>query len=338
MKSNKLKTENTLSVINRLALKAIKPYAPLRKYLDQRKSILEKIKMKDFKSKEYDPNGQLTEREIKMAQYAGALAFRECRIEPLRVTDFNCPTLVIGTIGDKKTMVFVRVTHEISEIEGTGKIPLALIDAALEYKAEPHLVRINIADKGDYYVFDYWGIEDLIRIIKSYKEDWNKILLKGKTIKHFLDLKHGNIDTFELKETSIIINTENNSFDAVDIIDLLLSTKASDEYYIFTCTCGVPECADINHGVVVVHEDKYVLWKLYRKRKSRIYIFDRDQYINAIINMVKAFIKENKDKPKWGLGTYLRDLKSLEKALYEIDNGEISTDFMRWGATKKSQI
>lgn len=46
----------------------------------------------------------------------------------------------------------------------------------------------------------------------------------------------------------------------VDIEALLESTRRSGEFYIFTCGCGEPACARIDHGIIVLHDYNSLRW------------------------------------------------------------------------------
>jgi hypothetical protein len=49
-------------------------------------------------------------------------------------------------------------------------------------------------------------------------------------------------------------------FVTLDIEALVESTHKSGEFYIFTCGCGVPDCAGVSHGVIVLHSRYYIEW------------------------------------------------------------------------------
>ena len=101
-------------------------------------------------------------------------------------------------MGTRKYVVYVRVTHAENEEEGTGPMPLALINAAKEYDAEPHIIRVNMLPAGEGIAFKYWGDDDLERCLKSNTKEWHGILLKGKTVADFRRLV-GKINVLELK-------------------------------------------------------------------------------------------------------------------------------------------
>jgi len=46
----------------------------------------------------------------------------------------------------------------------------------------------------------------------------------------------------------------------VDPADLRESAFGSGKYYILTCGCGTPECADIEDPIIVRYEDRWVIW------------------------------------------------------------------------------
>ena len=277
--------------------------------------------MKDFKSKEYDPNGQLSRKEIEWAVYAGKIPFVSCKIRAFKVKGFDCPTLLLGKVGNKKLLVYVRVTRNIKEEKNVGKMPAALLNVAKELKAMPFIVRINITRKEGYTYFKYWGISTIIRKIKSDIDAWNKILLKGKSIEYYLKLNGNKINHLEFDYSSLFVDRANITIEHIDFIQLFGSTKYSDEYFIFTCGCGIPECAGIYRGVIVVHDDSKILWKIFFKDDTyKIYIFNKAQYINEIVTKIKNFAAENKagTETEYDLGIYTGSYvsyinRSLEK-------------------------
>jgi len=51
-----------------------------------------------------------------------------------------------------------------------------------------------------------------------------------------------------------------NTF-AMDVFALVESAKKPGTYFIWTCDCGIPECAGIYQGVQVIHRPDTVVWK-----------------------------------------------------------------------------
>ena len=69
---------------------------------------------------------------------------------------------------------------------------------------------------------------------------------------------------------------------------LMASTWLNDEFYIFTCECGSPECAGIKSGVDVVHEGGLVVWRIRGIRPRRVVVFDSQQYCREILEKIRA--------------------------------------------------
>ena len=69
---------------------------------------------------------------------------------------------------------------------------------------------------------------------------------------------------------------------AVDLLQLALSLQADGEFFILTCTCGVPGCAGLERGVQVTHDDKNVHWVVREPGPTRTLLFDSEGYAVAI--------------------------------------------------------
>jgi len=314
--------------------------------------------MKVLKSKKYDPNGDLSEGDMRWALNAGSAAFYRCKIKSTAIEYNGCSTLVLGQIGNKKYLVYVRVTDNKDEEDGTGKMPLILIDAALEFKAEPVLVRLNLDrnTKLGGIFFDSCGVDELEEKIKSNVDEWNRVLLKDKTINDYLKLKGMRVSTLQMDVSvnnyipkdmfeeyrwaqklnkkdddpltaanwlSIDLKADNKNIIkpyCLDIINLLKTLKGSDEYYVLNCDCGEPGCAGINRGVLIVMDAEYVLWKIYTPKLIKLLIFDRIQYKNEIISGIKIFISEYHSKSCIeNNDVFLYNIKQLEKTVYDLD-------------------
>lgn len=53
-------------------------------------------------------------------------------------------------------------------------------------------------------------------------------------------------------------------------------------YHVLTCTCGVPECAGLETGVMVAHRRGAVEWMVREPGSPRTYVFDADTYRSVI--------------------------------------------------------
>ena len=179
-----------------------------------------------------------------------------------------------------------------------------------------------------------------------------KYLLKGKAVNDFLRLTKGKINKFDLKIRtwehtksqaieeaifykifgeeldldkmclekkrilSICVDGENINRSRIDLFELIKSLNTNDEFFIFTCSCGVPKCTGINNGILVFSDDKHVVWKAYSARTSRIYIFDKDQYYNAVLVGIANFLEKYKRiTNKDSISVYISDIEKLEAEL-----------------------
>ncbi|MBF0594984.1 MAG: hypothetical protein HQL22_08440 [Candidatus Omnitrophica bacterium] len=282
-----------------------------------------------------DPNGELTEDELKWALNYGASPFRRCHIEPTRINRFPCKTFVHGRIGDKRYLVYVRVTHEENEEQGTGPIPLCLLDAAREMNAEPRVVRLNIEYSTHYVNLSTCGIDALVAELKTSREAWNRILLKGKTIEDYYRICRKKIsllglnvslatgyDGKQLLSVDFTIDHVKLSTGTIDLWALIGSCGISDEYWMLTCSCGEPGCAGIELPFTVVHDKGLTLWRGYYLRPRKVFLFETKQYREEIIGKMKEFIARYKrDNLGTGLGVYFSEegISTLENALWNVE-------------------
>lgn len=319
----------------------------------------------DFESKLYDPNGELSEEELRWASITLGGVFRRCQIKPQQFSYKGCNTLVYGEMASKKYLVYVRVTHSADEEDGTGPMPLVLIDAANEIGAEPHVVRMDLARVGQGFGLKYWGCDELENALRSNTKELHSIMLKGKTVKDFLRLAKGKISRLDLVveavpvggcispeeiqlrkifdeptepaqdgalnlSVKLLVDGRALSNATIDLVALAQSCYQSDEHYIFTCTCGMPECAGIDSGVVAVTENGFTVWKVYGLEHKHVFVFDHKQYraevlekLKASIECFKKVIASRSSQP--GLDyrdLYCCDLPALHKAIYELEQGK----------------
>jgi len=69
---------------------------------------------------------------------------------------------------------------------------------------------------------------------------------------------------------------------AVDLGQLALSLQGDGEFFILTCTCGVPGCAGLESGVQVTHDHKNVHWVVREPGPTRALVFDGEAYAQAV--------------------------------------------------------
>ncbi|MFZ4622511.1 MAG: hypothetical protein ACOYNS_18245 [Bacteroidota bacterium] len=81
---------------------------------------------------------------------------------------------------------------------------------------------------------------------------------------------------------------------AVDLYELIKSTKRNGRYFILTCSCGMAECAGIKQGVSVRHHRNEVRWTIYdmgRVNNAPIHFtFDSALYKREIRNALQHMI------------------------------------------------
>jgi len=209
---------------------------------------------------------------------------------------FDCNSLLYGQMGPLKFLVYVRITLNEETEEGVGPIPGILIDAARELEAEPHLVRVHMTQIETGTGFRYFGCEEFVEHVKSCGHAWMAQLvtpdqfakyvrlLKGKISNLELDLKFDCREDREEVALKLFVDGVQPHSGTICPHALMHSTFQSDEHYIFTCSCGVPECSSINKGVLVVHYGRLVLWKAYYAEHDRLFLFDQRQYQSEILS------------------------------------------------------
>jgi hypothetical protein len=75
----------------------------------------------------------------------------------------------------------------------------------------------------------------------------------------------------------------------VDLRELVESTKRGGEFWIFTCGCGEPGCANIEAPVQVMHGVECVVWQVPERGRNRSgeascreFFFERTSYLEAV--------------------------------------------------------
>ena len=69
----------------------------------------------------------------------------------------------------------------------------------------------------------------------------------------------------------------------VDPWALLSSGFKCGEFYVFTCSCGFPECAGVFEGIRVYHRDGKTLWITTGLKPREVFIFNTEDYQDAIV-------------------------------------------------------
>lgn len=68
---------------------------------------------------------------------------------------------------------------------------------------------------------------------------------------------------------------------AVDLHQFNRSLEKDGEYFIITCWCGDPACANITSGVTVFHKGDSVVWQTDLGGEPARYEFERSAYVDA---------------------------------------------------------
>jgi hypothetical protein len=101
---------------------------------------------------------------------------------------------------------------------------------------------------------------------------------------------------------------------------LLESTEADGQYYIFTCQCGDPSCIGIIHGVTVSHTDTITSWHVTDSVKQT-YVFDRYKLLDQVQQARKQcirLIKEQLLQPEASVEFEVFDDEQLQTLLSEL--------------------
>lgn len=69
---------------------------------------------------------------------------------------------------------------------------------------------------------------------------------------------------------------------AINLSELMASTRSSGDFWIFGCGCGVPGCGGIRRGVVVTHGDGETRWRVQGPGLDRDFTFCADDYEAAV--------------------------------------------------------
>jgi hypothetical protein len=254
----------------------------------------------------------------------------------------GCNSLLLGELSGKRFVVYVRITLEDETEDGVGPTPGVLVDAARELDAEPHLIRVHMRKVGGGTGFAYFGYQEFIDAVLANESEWNLALLHGKRVSDYLHLVHNKLSLLRIEnviaENSVklrlFVDEHEPYSGTIDAGYLLRSTIRSDEYEIFTCSCGVAGCAGIWRGVIVVNEGPYTLWKAYYAKGRKIFVFDRSEYRREILLKVKEaveYVRSGKDRC---FVPYDHGFEYLEKALYEADESPATSKppsgFLTW--------
>jgi hypothetical protein len=94
-----------------------------------------------------------------------------------------------------------------------------------------------------------------------------------------------NYDGEEFLDLGIVVDeTLLNDKYCVNYGALIGSVRGNGEYFILTCTCGIPECAGIYKGVEVKFINNFVEWHFIDPYplRDKTFVFDGNSYVKAI--------------------------------------------------------
>lgn len=139
-----------------------------------------------------------------------------------------------------------------------------------------------------------------------------------------------NRETWNIGIEVIIDNHKIHNFKEfpINILDLINSKKNNGDFYIFTCSCGIPECMNI-YPVAIKHKENHVLWNF----EKGSFKFEKHDYQKKIDLVVEDFLDNYQYLEKEGFGislypaTFLElnmdeDIISKIKSLKEIEQDE----------------
>lgn len=72
---------------------------------------------------------------------------------------------------------------------------------------------------------------------------------------------------------------------AIDLHQFQRSLERDGEYFIVTCWCGDPSCANIQKGISVHHDPETVSWETVISGKTQTFEFDKADYTAAQQNL-----------------------------------------------------
>ena len=143
-----------------------------------------------------------------------------------------------------------------------------------------------------------------------------------------MTMTNAKINTIQLQATQhkgeaveeILVDGEVISTDyTIDFSLLAMSAQASGSFFLLTCSCGAESCIGLYEGdeIKVTHTDSTIKWDVAEPEPApeRTFVFDKKQYIAAIMEFFKAV---DSDKPKYS-GTLI--------GVFGYDVNKFNTDF-----------
>jgi hypothetical protein len=78
---------------------------------------------------------------------------------------------------------------------------------------------------------------------------------------------------------------------SINLVRLIESQSKPGDYFLITCTCGDPGCADIWKGVKVWRDEVSIHWAIHSFRPTQVFRFEREAYAYAIERGMKSLRK-----------------------------------------------
>jgi hypothetical protein len=312
-----------------------------------------KSKVLNDASLRYDPNAKLPEdlRAFGVERMAQVLGEGRGRVTPgSSILDFR--------IGYQRLLVYVRVTEEEHDREGTGILPEIVQAAAQRLDAQAHVVRIDVSRAGWGTGFCYWGLEEVKKAFRSSPCDWTAHFMGGErfwrtcrrarrplsvlTVDPMIYFIGRETKKNQARERTAgvrsVVGEDEKVFVGLRIdgkrfykgntvcpIALAGSIHGSDEQFIFTCGCGCPECAGIEEGFMVLHSGDRVVWVVNSVEEPPVFVFDRRQYCEEVKEKLRMASKVGREEGAWiPYGVRGEDvLSALENGVYGGMRGEV---------------
>ncbi len=146
----------------------------------------------------YDPNSHIDPETRDAACQHSLWAFQRARVKAYTVDTGAPNSFLLGLAGERRYLVYVRVTLEDEQEVGPGPMPGILIDQARQMNAEPHVVRVHLRNTNPGTGISYFGHEELEREFKR-GEPWRRVLLRGRTARQYLKLVGGRLSKLEVR-------------------------------------------------------------------------------------------------------------------------------------------
>lgn len=101
-----------------------------------------------------------------------------------------------------------------------------------------------------------------------------------------------------------------------NICELIRSMRANGTYWLWTCSCGVEECAGYTHGVSVEINDSVITWNDLDQNKS--YKFETDELRKTIEKLKLEVLKWNEQAKSYNFTLAITPIWEMEYLLSVI--------------------